>query len=287
MSNDLISAMASEVGMPRDQYWNVIMKTVMPSATCTEDVLSYLAVAHQYKLNPLTNEIHAFKKKDGGIQSVVGVDGWIALAERHAQYDGMDFEEIMENKKVVAVKYLAFRKDRSHPSVAIEHMEECYRDTAPWKRWPIRMLHNKAIIQALRRAFSFSGIMDNDEYERMVEAEYADVTSEIVSDKTQDKAKVLKEKITEAKVKAKNKTAKKSASEGVASAPPSANQEVAPDEKPLEEGLDFDSMSIQEVQKWCESNLVDDSTAGALDTIRKAKDWAGLRQFAKYLESEQ
>ena len=47
-------------------------------------------------------------------------------------------------------------------------MNECRRNTDPWKQWPSRMLRHKATIQAARYAFGFSGIVDQDEAERIV-----------------------------------------------------------------------------------------------------------------------
>ena len=49
-----------------------------------------------------------------------------------------------------------------------EHMSECRGNTQPWKQWPIRMLRHKAAIQCIRYAFGFAGIMDHDEYDRMI-----------------------------------------------------------------------------------------------------------------------
>ena len=59
-----------------------------------------------------------------------------------------------------------YRKDRSHPVQIREYLDECLRDTDPWKKWPKRMLRHKAFIQAARLAFSLSGIEDPDEAER-------------------------------------------------------------------------------------------------------------------------
>ena len=50
-------------------------------------------------------------------------------------------------------------------------MDECARNTDPWKSHPRRMLRHKATIQAARIAFGFAGIYDEDEGERIVEAE--------------------------------------------------------------------------------------------------------------------
>jgi RecT family len=48
-----------------------------------------------------------------------------------------------------------------------EYLAECWRDSEPWIRWPRRMLRHKALIQCARYAFGFSGIIDQDEYERL------------------------------------------------------------------------------------------------------------------------
>ena len=50
-----------------------------------------------------------------------------------------------------------------------EFLEECFRATEPWKASPRRMLRHRAAIQAIRIAFGLAGIMDEEEYRRMVE----------------------------------------------------------------------------------------------------------------------
>src|SRR5205085_8745151 len=61
----------------------------------------------------------------------------------------------------------SWRQDRDKPMVLTEYLEECQRDTEPWKKWPRRMLRHKALIQCARYAFGFAGIVDPDEAERM------------------------------------------------------------------------------------------------------------------------
>jgi hypothetical protein len=76
-----------------------------------------------------------------------------------------------------------YRKDRAHPVTVTEYMTECYRPTAPWKSHPLRMLRHKAMIQCARLAFSFAGIYDPDEGERVLAAENAiDVTPRLDSE---------------------------------------------------------------------------------------------------------
>ena len=57
-------------------------------------------------------------------------------------------------------------------------MNECFNgNKEPWKRWPRRMLRHKAYIQGARIAFGFSGIYDEDEAQRIVEAQAVEVNN--------------------------------------------------------------------------------------------------------------
>ena len=49
-----------------------------------------------------------------------------------------------------------------------EYYSECVRSTDPWKM-KHRMLRHKALIQAARYAFGFSGIYDEDEGAKIAE----------------------------------------------------------------------------------------------------------------------
>ncbi len=173
----VMNAMAQRFNMDPRAFEQTIMGTLMPAnvTVSREMVAAFLLVAHQYGLNPFTKEIFAFPAK-GGIQPVVSVDGWAKLINEHPQFDGMDFADTFDEGKIVAITCKMHRKDRTHPVCVTEYMSECRRDTPTWKQWPVRMLRHKSMIQAARYAFSFAGIMEPDEAERMVEAEPASVT---------------------------------------------------------------------------------------------------------------
>jgi hypothetical protein len=128
-------------------------------------MMALLVVADQYGLNPFTKEIYAFPDK-GGIVPVVGVDGWSRIINSHSQFDGMEFKQDEESCTCIM-----YRKDRSHPVSVTEYMSECGRGMGPWKSHPKRMLRHKAMIQCARLAFSFVGIYDQDEAERIIEPE--------------------------------------------------------------------------------------------------------------------
>lgn len=135
-----------------------------------EEFAAFLLVAKEYNLNPITKEIYAFPAKGGGIVPIVSIDGWVNLVNSHGQCDGFDFEmEHDENNNLVSCTCRIYRKDRTHPVVVTEYLSECIRGTDPWKM-KHRMLRHKAMIQAARYAFGFSGVYDEDEGRAIAEA---------------------------------------------------------------------------------------------------------------------
>lgn len=162
-------------GIDPDVLMGTLRSTVFKGDVTTEQLIMLLVVADQHKLNPFTKEIYAFPSQNG-IVPVVGVDGWARITNEHPEFDGMDFKMEGEAGKE-ACTCTIYRKDRKHPVTVTEYMTECYRPTAPWKSHPLRMLRHKAMIQCARLAFSFAGIYDPDEGERVLAAENAiDVT---------------------------------------------------------------------------------------------------------------
>lgn len=163
----LTVVMAEKFQMEPAQFVKAIKETVIKGNATDGQLAAFLMVAHEYGLNPLTKEVYAFPSQ-GGIQPIVSIDGWMKLMNSHPQFDGMEFQDqVGDDGKLESVTCRVFRKDRSHPTEATEYMVECERNTEPWKKWPRRMLRHKSAIQCARYAFSFAGIMDEDEYERM------------------------------------------------------------------------------------------------------------------------
>lgn len=169
--------MAAEYGLDGNAFKNVLLKTVFPQdkPVTMEQLASFCAVAHEYKLNPLVREIFAFPSKSGGIIPIVSIDGWITIVQRHPEYNGHSFMREWKDGKVgtelIATTVLFRRKDRDFPMEHTEFLSECKRDTEPWKKWPSRMLQHKSFIQGARYAFGLSGIYDEDEAQRIIEGE--------------------------------------------------------------------------------------------------------------------
>jgi len=103
----------------------------------------------------------------------------------HEQMDGIEFrysEETVTHKGKnchVWIECIITRKDRSKPIVVREYFDEVVRSvnfTTPWDTHPKRMHRHKAEIQAVRIAFGFAGIYDEDEAERIIEK---DITNDV------------------------------------------------------------------------------------------------------------
>jgi len=156
-----------------------------------EQMAALVVVADQYGLNPWTKEIYAYPDQ-GSIVPVVGVDGWSRIINEHPEFDGLEFNystkmiesETKEHKPAPEwIECVVHRKDRSHPVTVREYFDEVYRVPfksgmrGPWQSHTRRMMRHKVLIQASRVAFGFTGIHDQDEAERIIEADYHDVTA--------------------------------------------------------------------------------------------------------------
>lgn len=167
--------LANYLGVTPNYLVNTLQQTVMPENITKGEMVSCIIVANEYKLNPITGEIFFMRTKRGKIQPIVSVDGWVSLCNRHPQFDGMEFEFSMTNdNEPLSATCIIWRNDRQHPIKATEFFQECARGGGPvWKTHPMRMIRHRALAQAARYAFGYSGIMDHDEFEQWQRMEKA------------------------------------------------------------------------------------------------------------------
>ena len=171
MSNLIITQAAKlgeSFGLEGDghELLQILKSTAFKGQVTDAQMAALMVVANQYQLNPFTRELFAFPDKNNGIVPVVGVDGWSRIINSHPQFDGIEFEQ--NDQSCTCIIY---RKDRNRPIKVTEWMAECRRGTAPWQSHPKRMLRHKAMIQCARLAFGYGGIYDQDEAERITEAQ--------------------------------------------------------------------------------------------------------------------
>ncbi|EIR0331103.1 phage recombination protein Bet, partial [Salmonella enterica subsp. enterica serovar Give] len=132
----LAGKLAERVGMDSvdpQELITTLRQTAFKGDASDAQFIALLIVANQYGLNPWTKEIYAFPDKQNGIVPVVGVDGWSRIINENQQFDGMEFSY---NKEEGACTCKIYRKDRSHPAVVTEYMDECKRNTQPWQSHP-------------------------------------------------------------------------------------------------------------------------------------------------------
>ena len=179
--NDPVTAMAERYGMMPQALYNTLRKTVFAAARNDAEFDALCLIAKQYGLNPITREIYAFPAKGGGVVPLVGVDGYVSMLNRQPDFDGLEFRYAETTISAGVAKAapewcecIIYRKNKSMPIVVREYLEECYRQTEPWKTHPRRMLRHKALCQAVRVAYGFSGVYsDVDEYETVTVEETA------------------------------------------------------------------------------------------------------------------
>lgn len=151
------------------QMYNILKQTVFKGAN-DEQLAALMLVSNQYGLNPFTKEIYAFPSR-GAITPIVSIDGWARIINNNPMLDGIQFEQDAES-----CTCKIYRKDRAHPTIITEWLDECRGKTDVWNKYPKRMLRHKALIQCARVAFGFSGIYDEDEARRIDEGVSAQAT---------------------------------------------------------------------------------------------------------------
>lgn len=182
----LLQKVGSRYGLDPAKVYETLCKTAFKEARSQEEVIALLVVADQYKLNPFTREIYAFPAKGGGVVPIVGIDGWLRIINDHPEFDGMEFQE-SEEKVVVGkgkpapewMECIIHRKDRNHPTIVREYLEEVYRDTQPWNQTTARFLRHRCIMQCGRVAFGFGGIVDPNDAEMAADFDFEGVAIEI------------------------------------------------------------------------------------------------------------
>ena len=215
---NIFTIMATKYNLDQEKFLQTIKNTVIRPGkdgreATMEEIAAFLIVANKYGLDPFTNEIYAFPAKKGGIIPVVGVDGFVRKINNHPDFDGMEInfaEDIIEKEGAKPCpewcEVKLYRKGITRPVVVREYLDEVYREPfkgeggyvtiGPWQTHTKRLLRHKTIIQAGRVAGYLTGVYDEDEAQRILEAEIVEpaqltkkpevITPEAITDKSQE-----------------------------------------------------------------------------------------------------
>jgi len=178
----------------QDEQRRLIRHTIAPTLTEAEFDL-FLDIAARHQLNPLTGEIWAAKMpgrngEPGKLTTIVGRDGFLAIANRNADFEGMDFDIVRENdtfRKLADGTYehtfdMSGGKDRGKPIGAYAVVYRRGRRPTPffapwaeynsgrnaWKSNPTAMIIKCAQANALRLAYNLSGLYSDAEMDHVV-----------------------------------------------------------------------------------------------------------------------
>lgn len=151
-----------------DEQVALIKQTVAKGATDTE-LHMFIEFCKSTRLNPFKKEIWFIKSEKGGVQMMTGINGFLAIANNHPEFDGMEVSVEDNDGKVVSATAKVYRKDRKYPSVATVYLSEYFKPSkygnGMWEKMPRMMLQKVAKSVALREAFpqELNGIYTQEE----------------------------------------------------------------------------------------------------------------------------
>lgn len=187
-TQDVINTLGAKIEAPVlfSQVWAMLSENGKKKNVTAYDVFSFLLNCQKLQLNPMLKQIYGFESK-GKVVTVISVEGWNEIANRHPQFDGFDYEfpETVERElsyqkstydngyrktSTVTVKRRVsdwmicrvYRKDRSHPIAITTFFDEASTGTEPWATMPMQMLQNRAMVNAIKKAFNINAYAEDD-----------------------------------------------------------------------------------------------------------------------------
>jgi len=156
-----------------------IKRTVASDAN-TDELRMFLHIAKTYGLDPFNKEIFFWKIK-GKPTIMTSRDGYLKIADRHDEYNGLVSDVVRENDKfrrkaqgidheygtnrgdIIGAYALVYRKDREYPVYVFAPFQEYFAGTRVWSQYPSAMILKVAESMALKRAFTVSGLVTAEE----------------------------------------------------------------------------------------------------------------------------
>jgi phage recombination protein Bet len=142
----------------------------MCARDCTDnEFLLLMQLSRTYGLDPFAKQIWAVKYPNAPAAIFCGRDGFIAIAHRNGNFDGMESGTRLDENGELIGWCKVYRKDMSHPFVVeVPFAEYIQRNkqgevTKFWREKPKTMITKVAESHALRRAFGISGLYSPEE----------------------------------------------------------------------------------------------------------------------------
>jgi len=170
-----------------DEQKKVIRNQFFPPAATDSDMIYCMEVARSVGLNPILKEIYFVERKQNvngrwvtRVEPMPGRNAWYKVAHLSGKFGGIESETHIENvpffengrwveKPDLVATATVYRTDTDKPfTVKVAYHEYVQRTskgeiTSFWKNKPETMLKKVAEVQALRKAFSITGLYDEAE----------------------------------------------------------------------------------------------------------------------------
>lgn len=162
MTNEIVKSEDNKVITYTDKQIQLI-HDMYAKDTTKEEFELFLYTASKYQLDPLLKHIWCVKFKNQPAQIYAGRDGLNDVAHRSGQYDGMKSGTKYDDKGKLQGWSEVYRKDMTHPFSVEVDFEEYNTGQALWKSKPKTMIAKVAESQALKKAFSITGVYTPEE----------------------------------------------------------------------------------------------------------------------------
>lgn len=213
-TQDVIDTLGIKIEAPvlYCHIWNMLSENGKKKNVGPYDVFSFLLTCKNLHLNPMLKQIYGFESK-GKVVTVISIEGWNEIANRNPQFDGFDYDfpapqerQLTYNRvtydggyrKVTPItvtrkvsEYIicrVYRKDRSHPIAVTTFFDEASTGSEPWATMPMQMLQNRAMVNAIKKAFNVNAFAEDDRsymmptYQEIVESDYNQTAPVALSD---------------------------------------------------------------------------------------------------------
>ena len=136
-----------------------IRQTVCKGATDAQFRM-FIEVCRGSGLNPFLREIWFVPS----VGIMAGRDGYLAVANKDPQFDGMETRVERDEKNVpIKATCTVWRKDRGHPIICEAYYNEYKKSSGVWQQYPSAMISKVAEVLALKRSFAINGVVTEEE----------------------------------------------------------------------------------------------------------------------------
>jgi len=191
------------------EKWKLVQRTCARDST-PDEFEQFMYLCGTYELDPFLKEIF-FMKMGGKATLMISRDGYLKIANKSSQFNGMESDAVYEgdkitrcpdgryileygaahmifdNSKLVGAYANVFRKDREYCSSSFVSYKDYKKPSPIWNTYPNAMMIKVAEEYALKKAFSVNGIVGQTQ----VQSEYQDEVVGVSDYITREQAEII------------------------------------------------------------------------------------------------